>query len=72
MKERTATGLFELRDAEGRAVNEGAEIKDFRGELRLVTGGIAPAGSWTTGRIELDGCLFYPGVANCAWHRIGY
>ena len=53
----------------GKEIIEGDEVKDFRGERRVVRGGKAPQHSGSTGKVWLDyGELFAPAIG-AKWVR---
>jgi hypothetical protein len=56
---------------DGKPVNEGAEVRDFRGAWGVVTGGVPPHKDGSTGKIEVDGALYYPTVYGCRWAQVG-
>lgn len=46
-------------------------LKDFRGATVRVTGkGHPPKTPNSTGRVELDGCLYYPSTVCAEWVRL--
>ena len=61
-------GDLVLINAEGGRVCIGDRLQDFRGNDCIVTGlGNPPHKAGSTGRIELDGCEYFPSVAGCEW-----
>jgi hypothetical protein len=69
MQETNNLGRWELVNRAGEPVEEGQEVRSHRGAWGVVTGGIPPRHGGSTGRIEVDGVLFYPSVYGCRWER---
>lgn len=70
MQETNNLGQWQLVNRAGRPVEEGQEIASSRGAWGVVTGGIPPRHEGSTGRVEVDGYLFYPSVYGCRWERV--
>lgn len=60
-------GRFLRCDVTNMIVNVGDVRVDFRGENHVIKGGYAPRNEGSTGRVETDHGLFYPGVVSCHW-----
>ena len=59
-----------LVNEQGDTVEIGDVLADFRGDKLQVTGQGRPPHKWgSTGRIELEGQEFFPGVVGCKWAR---
>lgn len=69
-KEKTKTGesMKLIYSKTKKEVQVGDRVPNFRGELVEVTGfGYPPQHSSTSGRVELDGRLYFPGVIGAEW-----
>lgn len=54
--------------AGGTPVEEGAEVKDFRGYPAVIVGGTPPHKVSSTGRVQTKaGAEFFPGMFNLKW-----
>ncbi|HYE38137.1 hypothetical protein [Methylocaldum sp.] len=59
---------WNLVDKNFNRISVGDKLPDFRGDLCTVTGlGHPPRTPESSGRIELDGSLYYPSIVDCIW-----
>jgi hypothetical protein len=55
---------------DGTEVKLGEVVTDFWGDTSIVQGGIAPRNPESTGRVQTDDGLYYPGVYNLKWVKL--
>jgi hypothetical protein len=62
---------WKLVDQKGKEIEEGAHVKDFRGDYHEINGGRPPHKPSSTGRIWTSRGESFPSVCDLKWVEVG-